>query len=210
MNISVLDIGTLGDDLNFEAVKNLGNVTFYDITLQNDVIERIKDADVLILNKVKLNKENLPYAKNLKLICVTATGFDNVDIDYCRENNIAVCNVAGYSTDSVVQLTVAMVFSLATHLGEYDNYVKSATTQLTFEACNMAGNAGRRIQLNHEAINLLLQATMIDPENVYPWIHLAWAFKNLQLHEQMQFCIKHAAKYNLDAWSKKQLTLLLQ
>lgn len=125
MNISVLDIGTLGNDLDFEVVKKLGNVTFYDITLQNDVIERIKDADVLILNKVKLNKENLPYAKNLKLICITATGFDNVDIDYCRENNIAVCNVAGYSTDSVVQLTVAMAFSLATHLGEYDNYVKS-------------------------------------------------------------------------------------
>ena len=124
MNISVLDIGTLGNDLDFEVVKKLGNVTFYDITLQEDVIERIKDAEVLILNKVKLNKENLPYAKNLKLICITATGFDNVDIDYCRENDIAVCNVAGYSTDSVVQLTVAMVFSLATHLGEYDDYVK--------------------------------------------------------------------------------------
>ncbi len=125
MNISILDIVTLGDDLNFESINRLGNVKVYDLTRQEDVIERIKDAEVVILNKVKLNRENLPYAKNLKLICVTATGFDNIDIEYCRENNIAVCNVAGYSTDSVVQLTIAMAFSLATNLNSFDNYVKS-------------------------------------------------------------------------------------
>lgn len=125
MNISVLDIATLGDDLNFDKIHMLGDITFYDLTRQEEVIERIKDAEVLILNKVKLNKENLPYAKKLKLICITATGYDNVDIDYCREHSIAVCNVAGYSTDSVVQLTVAMAFSLATHLNIYDKYVKS-------------------------------------------------------------------------------------
>ena len=125
MNISVLDVKTLGDDLNFDLLAKLGDVKFYDITLKEDVIERIKDAEVLVLNKVKLTKENLPYAKNLKLICITATGFDNVDIDYCKEHGIAVCNVAGYSTDSVVQLTVAMVFSLVTHLDTYNKYVKS-------------------------------------------------------------------------------------
>lgn len=125
MNISVLDIATLGDDLNFECVKKLGNVTFYDITKSEDVIERINDAEVLILNKVKLTKDNLPYAKKLKLICITATGFDNVDTEYCRERGIAVCNVAGYSRDSVVGLTVAMAFSLANHLNVYDKFVKS-------------------------------------------------------------------------------------
>ncbi len=125
MKISVLDIATLGDDLDFDLIHRLGEVTIYDLTMQEDVIERIKDAEVVILNKVKLNKDNLPYAKNLKLICITATGFDNVDVEYCREHNIAVCNVAGYSTDSVVQLTVAMVFSLATNLNDFDNYVKS-------------------------------------------------------------------------------------
>ena len=61
----------------------------------------------------------------MKLICITATGFDNVDTQYCKEHNIAVCNVAGYSTDSVVQLTVAMAFSLATNLNSFDNFVKS-------------------------------------------------------------------------------------
>ena len=125
MKISVLDIATLGDDLNFDKIHSLGDVKVYDITKQEDVIERIKDEEVLILNKVKLTKENLTYAKNLKLICITATGFDNVDLDYCREHNIGVCNVRGYSTDSVVQLTVAMAFSLATNLLAFDSYVKS-------------------------------------------------------------------------------------
>ncbi len=125
MKISVLDIKTLGDDLDFSGIHKFGDVTIYDLTQQDEVIDRIRDAEVLILNKVKLNQENLPYAKNLKLICITATGFDNVDIDYCKEHGIAVCNVVGYSTDSVVQLTVSMAFSLATNLLSYDNFVKS-------------------------------------------------------------------------------------
>ncbi|MBE7026717.1 MAG: hydroxyacid dehydrogenase [Ruminococcaceae bacterium] len=125
MKISVLDVATLGDDLNFDAINRLGDVVVYDITRQEDVIDRIKDAEVLILNKVKLTRENLPYAKNLKLVCITATGFDNVDLDYCQKHNIGVCNVAGYSTDSVVQLTIAMAFSLATNLYSFGDYVKS-------------------------------------------------------------------------------------
>ena len=125
MNIKILDIATMGDDINFDAIRRFGTVTVYDITRKEDVIDRISDADVLILNKVKLNEENLKNAKNLKLICITATGFDNVDTDYCKEHGIAVCNVAGYSTDSVVQLTVAMAFSLATNLNSFDKYVKS-------------------------------------------------------------------------------------
>ncbi len=125
MKIAVLDIATLGNDLNFDGVHALGDVSIYDVTYQEDVPQRIADAEVLILNKVKLTKENLPYAKKLKLICITATGFDNVDLDYCKEHGIAVCNVAGYSTDSVVQLTVAMAFSLATNLPAFDRYVKS-------------------------------------------------------------------------------------
>ena len=125
MKISVLDVDTLGDDLDLSPINKLGDVTVYPLTLQEDVIERIKAADVLVLNKVKLNPENLKFAKNLKLVCITATGFDNVDIDYCKEHNIGVCNVAGYSTNSVVQLTLSMVFSLVNNLSTFDNYVKS-------------------------------------------------------------------------------------
>ncbi|MBR5528128.1 MAG: hydroxyacid dehydrogenase [Clostridia bacterium] len=125
MKISVLDVATLGDDLNFDAINRLGDVTVYDVTKADEVQERICDAEVVILNKVKLNSENLPYAKKLKLICITATGYDNVDTVYCREHGIAVCNVAGYSTDSVAQLTAAMAFSLATNLMSFDGFVKS-------------------------------------------------------------------------------------
>ncbi len=125
MKISVLDIATLGDDLNFDAIRSFGEIKVYDITRQEDVVDRIREEEVLILNKVKLNRENLSFAKKLKLICITATGFDNVDLDYCREHNIAVCNVSGYSTDSVVQLTIAMAFSLVTNLSSFDRYVKS-------------------------------------------------------------------------------------
>ncbi len=125
MKISVLDVDTLGDDLDLSALNILGDVKVYPLTLQDEVVDRIKDVEVLILNKVKLNSENLPFAKDLKLICITATGFDNVDIEYCKKHNIAVCNVAGYSTDSVVQLTLSMAFSLCTNLFQFNNYVKS-------------------------------------------------------------------------------------
>ena len=125
MKIGILDVGTLGDDLNLESIENLGDVTTHQLTYAEDVIDRIKDKEVLILNKVKLNESNLKYAKNLKLICITATGFDNVDTEYCKEQGIAVCNVAGYSTDSVVQVTVSMALALSTNLMQYNQYVKS-------------------------------------------------------------------------------------
>lgn len=125
MKISVLDVDTLGDDLDLSPIEMLGEVVTYPLTMQEEVIERISDSDILVLNKVKLNRENLPFAKNLKLICVSATGFDNIDIDYCKEHNIAVCNVVGYSTDSVVQLTMSMAFALSTNLIQFDSYVKS-------------------------------------------------------------------------------------
>ena len=94
MKISILDVDTLGDDLDLSEFSKLGEVTTYPLTYEEDVIERIKDAEVLVLNKVKLNSKNLPYAKNLKLICITATGFDNVDIDYCKNHNIILLRIS--------------------------------------------------------------------------------------------------------------------
>lgn len=127
MKIKVLDANTLGDDIDLSLITSMGDVTVYDKTAPEKVCEHIADAEILILNKVKLNKDNLWAAKNLKLICITATGFDNVDIDYCRAKGIAVCNVCGYSTDSVAQLTVSLVLSLVMHLQEYDRYVKDGS-----------------------------------------------------------------------------------
>ncbi len=123
MKIVVLDAQTLGADLLLQPIMDLGECVIYDKTAPDDVAERISDCDVVVLNKIKLNPSNLYAAKNLKLICVAATGYDNIDIDYCKNNGIAVCNVVGYSSHSVAQVTVATVLSLFTHIKEYNKFV---------------------------------------------------------------------------------------
>ena len=125
MKITILDANTLGEDIDVSGFDKLGEVTVFESTCPNDVTERISDSEIVVLNKVKLTGENLPFAKKLKLICITATGFDNVDIEYCKNHGIGVCNVAGYSTDSVVQVTASTVLSLVTKLNVYDRFVKS-------------------------------------------------------------------------------------
>ena len=125
MKISILDAATLGEDLSLDLFEKYGEVTVWGITLQEQVEERIADAEVVILNKVKLGASNLSNAKSLKLICITATGFDNVDVAYCRDHGIAVCNVVGYSTQCVAQITVTMALSLMANLPEYNRFVCS-------------------------------------------------------------------------------------
>lgn len=125
MKIVILDSGTLGADIDLSPIRACGEVIEYKSTAPAEVADKLADADVAVLNKVKLNKDNLSDAKDLKLICVAATGYDNIDIDYCRTHSIAVCNVPGYSTDSVAQLSVSMVLSLVTHLNEYRSFVHS-------------------------------------------------------------------------------------
>ncbi len=125
MKIVVLDAATLGADLSLEPLMDIGECDIYQSTRPDEVAERISDCDVIVLNKIKLNETNLPYAKNLRLICLAATGYDNVDISYCRDHGIAVCNVEGYSSHSVSQLTIAMVLVLSTHLSAYNRFVTS-------------------------------------------------------------------------------------
>ena len=125
MKITILDSSTLGEDISLDAITKIGDTDVYENTSQSEIKDRIKDCNVVVLNKMKLGCEELSAAQKLKLICVTATGYDNVDVKYCRENGIAVCNVVGYSTDSVCLLTVSMALSLAVRLPEYDEYTKS-------------------------------------------------------------------------------------
>lgn len=127
MKIVILDRLTLGEDLDISLAKTKGDVVSYDTTDKSEVSLRIKDADVIFVNKIKLNEENLKDAKNLKLICEAATGYDNIDIDYCKKRGIAVCNVPGYSVYSVSQITVSMVLNLCNHLNEYTRFVKDGT-----------------------------------------------------------------------------------
>lgn len=124
MNIVFLDAQSVGSDISLDKIKTLGKFTAFKNTKQEDTAEKIKEADVVIVNKLKMNESNLKFAENLKLICVTATGYDNIDVDCCKKNNIAVCNVVCYSSHSVAQVTAAMVLSLSTHLKVYTDYVE--------------------------------------------------------------------------------------
>ncbi|MBQ7090489.1 MAG: hydroxyacid dehydrogenase [Clostridia bacterium] len=124
MKIAILDKSTLGADIDLSPIRALGETAEYDTTAPAQIAERIMDAQVVIVNKIKLNESNLSDTA-VRLICVAATGYDNIDTAYCQAAGIALCNVPGYSTDSVAQLTVAMALSLATHLNEYTNFVES-------------------------------------------------------------------------------------
>jgi len=124
VKLVVLDAKTLGKDAELSGFKKYGEVTFYKNTTQEDIIERLKDADIAISNKVKINKKTIESCPNLKLICITATGMDIIDLEAAKKRDIEVKNVAGYSTHSVAQHTFALVLELLTHVSYYDKFVK--------------------------------------------------------------------------------------
>lgn len=123
MKITILDKASLGDDTPFDILTKFAEVTAYDRTAPELVAQRCKNTDVIIINKIKITRDVLKEAHGLKLVCVFATGFDNVDISAAKEFGVAVTNVPGYSTDSVALFTVATALSLFTHLTEYRKYV---------------------------------------------------------------------------------------
>ena len=125
MRIVVLDAATLGADTDLTPLMALGTVTVWDNTAPEEIPQRIEEAEVIVANKVRLMEPVLRDAKNLKLICLCATGYDCVDTAYCAAHGIGVCNVPGYSTQSVAQLTVALVLELTNHLSVYRDYVHS-------------------------------------------------------------------------------------
>lgn len=127
LKLAILDAATLGSDIDLSIFSDFGTATVYRTTAPSEIVLRLSGVDVCIINKVKLTKEVLSQAPDLKLICVTATGYDNVDITYCQTNGIAVCNVAGYSANSVSQLTLAMVLSASVHLPTYRQAVADGT-----------------------------------------------------------------------------------
>lgn len=122
--IVMLERDNIGADVDLSYYENLGELTVYGATSNEQVQERIGDADVLVINKIPMNEKTLENAHNVKLICVTATGTDNVDMDYCKSRGITVKNVSSYSTESVVQHTFAMYFYISEKLRSYDDYVK--------------------------------------------------------------------------------------
>lgn len=124
MKLVFLDAKTIGEDIDLSSYDDLGEVVKYGFSAPEEIPERVKDADVLIINKIEINEQTIGTAQNLKLVCVTATGTNNLDKEYLAKRGIAWRNVAGYSTESVTQHTFALLFYLLEKMRYYDDYVK--------------------------------------------------------------------------------------
>ena len=117
MKIVILDGATAkGKELDFDFLNQFGDVTYYDTTSKEDVLLRAKDADILVINKIVMDKDTLAECKNLKLITILATGYNIVDVEAAKALGITVCNVPYYSTNSVAQLTFAFILEFACKL----------------------------------------------------------------------------------------------
>lgn len=125
MKLVVLERNSVGTDIPVDY-EDLGEVTYYENTVTcKEVQERTADAEIIVANKAPLNEESLKDARNVKLICLFATGYDNVDLSYCTKRGIRVANIVNYSTDAVAQHTFTLALALCEKLTHYDRYVKS-------------------------------------------------------------------------------------
>jgi len=126
MKIVILDRSTLGSDVDLSELDQFGEITSYDYTSDDETVPRLRDCDIVITNKVLITKDVIDNC-DLKLICVSATGTNNVDVEYAKHKGIEVKNVAGYSTSSVAQLTFSLVLNFMQKLDYYRDYVKSGS-----------------------------------------------------------------------------------
>lgn len=125
MKIVLTDAQTVLDDLvNADILKQFGEVAQYGLLKYEEVAEKIADADMVVCNKTQLDSHTLRLAKNLKYIGLFATGYNNIDIDYCAKHNIAVCNAGSYSTNAVAQHTFALILEHFNHTSDYNKFVQ--------------------------------------------------------------------------------------
>lgn len=125
MKIVALEIKNIGADISTEKFKEFGEFVSYHNSKPEEIAERCKGAEAIIVNKLPINEKTIGCVDTLKIVLITATGYDNLDMDYLKSRGIAVCNVKGYSTDSVVQHTFALMFYVYEKLRAYDDFVKS-------------------------------------------------------------------------------------
>lgn len=126
MKIAFLDAATMGN-VSFEPFERLGDFVRYESSTPEEARERVRDLDVLLINKVMVDKDLIDSAPNLKLICIAATGVNNIDVEYAASKGIPVRNAVGYSTDSVVQTTFMHILSLVGGAPYFDSSVKSGS-----------------------------------------------------------------------------------
>ena len=127
MKLVVLERNSAGTDVDVSCFEKFGEVEYYPNTVAENTAQRVRDADIIMANKAPLNETTLKDAPNVKLICLLATGFDNVDLAYCKSRGIKVTNVVNYCTSTVAQHTLLLALALSEKLAFYDNYVKSGT-----------------------------------------------------------------------------------
>lgn len=125
MKIVITDAQTITKgDISLDFLKKYGEVVIYPLTSKEEISERLKDADAVICNKTPLNRETLAGAEKLRYIGLFATGYNNIDIDYCNEKGITVCNAGSYSTNAVAQHTFALILEHFTQVGKYNDFVQ--------------------------------------------------------------------------------------
>lgn len=182
INIVFLDVETMGEVPNLKNLENLGNYTSYPLTFPGDRKERTKNAEIIITCKVVIDKEIIDNCPSLKLVCVAATGTNNVDVEYARSKGIEVKNVAGYSSESVAQLTLGMILALINKIHYYDNFVKSGNYARSnmfthygpsfFELKGKTagiiglGNIGKRVALLLEAFGMNIMYHSVSGQNL--------------------------------------------
>lgn len=127
MTILMLETATYGEDVSLQEFEKFGQVIKYQTSTYEEACDRMEkhNPDIVMINKTKMDAECMAKAPKLRMVAEAATGYNNIDIDYARDNNIRVANVAGYSTDSVIQHTFALLFYLVEKMRYYDDYVKS-------------------------------------------------------------------------------------
>lgn len=182
MKIIYTDAYTLNPgDLDWAPIQSLGDVTFHDRTSPDQLLNRIRDAEVVLVNKVKLSRETLEQLPKLRYIGVTATGYDVIDIAAAREKGIVVTNVKGYSTDSVAQLTFALLLELTHHVGQHSQsvhqgdwvrsadfcYAKTPLVELTGKTLGLVGygDIGRKVAEIGKAFGMRVLVNRRHPNN---------------------------------------------
>lgn len=181
MKIVNLDAYTIHlNDLNWNELAQLGDLVTYDRVAPEDVIPAIENADAVFTSKVKLTKEVIEACPNLKFIGVTATGYDNIDLDAAKARSIAVCNVPAYSTESVAQHTFALILEITNHVGHYTElvhehqwensldftFIDRPLTQLSGRSLGIIGygSIGKRVARIAEAFGMTVHVYSKDPD----------------------------------------------
>ena len=181
MKIFNLDAYTIHlNDLNWNELAQLGDLVTYDRVAPEDVIPAIENADAVFTSKVKLTKEVIEACPNLKFIGVTATGYDNIDLDAAKARGIAVCNVPAYSTESVAQHTFALILEITNHVGHYTElvhehqweksldftFIDRPLTQLSGRSLGIIGygSIGKRVARIAEAFGMTVHVYSKDPD----------------------------------------------